>query len=81
MSKTQKTFAQVIDMQLADDRGLKIIGKINISGTTMWVGTSRDCLFYTDDEVIREPTYLSVPEAKMIIQLLKVSIAELEGDN
>lgn len=81
MPKEHKTYEQIIDKQLANDPGIRIIGKIRMSGTEMWVGTSGDCLFYTDDEIPREPTYFSVPEAKLLIQLLKVSIAELEGDN
>ena len=81
MPKEPKTFAQIITKNLADDPGIRIIGKIRMSGTDMWVGVSGDCLFYTDDEIPREPTYFSVPEAKLLIQLLKVSIAELKGDN
>lgn len=81
MSNKSKTYEQIIAKNLNDDPGIRIIGKIRMSGTEMWVGTSGDCLFYTDDEIPREPTYFSVPEAKLLIQLLKVSIAELEGDN
>lgn len=81
MPKEPKTYEQIIDKHIAGDKELKVIGKISLSGSVLWIGTAGDCLWYTDDEVVREPTYFSIPEAKLMRQLLNVSIAELEGDN
>ena len=71
---------EIVDGEIRKQSDLKLLSKIYMSGTYIYIGTANsandECLFITDDETIREPIYFSSTEAKLLIAVLQASIEE-----
>lgn len=74
---------QSIDEYIDNASDLSLSGKIYLSGTWFYVGTSSHTdgtsVFITDNELRREPTYMSLNEAKLLATLILSTIYEAEN--